>query len=161
MCAGAGAQAPRLFSKVRTAKTERAAKPKAGCAAGGQQPATYFFTPSVVRGKVRRPVRTVSTTSVAAPPGLRRACMVRSLHVTYAVGGQGSQYFGTQNGAAAVGFGSGGSGASGSPLGTASVGNAGVVIIRYLGSPNATGGTITVSGGYTIHTFTSSGTYTA
>ncbi|RLT49419.1 MAG: hypothetical protein DWI64_02465 [Chloroflexi bacterium] len=67
---------------MRTAKTERAAKPQAGCAAGGQQPANYLFTPSVVRGKVRRPVRTVSTTSVAAPPGLRRLCMVRSLQST-------------------------------------------------------------------------------
>jgi hypothetical protein len=35
------------------------------------------------------------------------------------------------------------------------------VIIRYSGSQRATGGTVTSSGGYTIHTFTSSGTYTA
>jgi hypothetical protein len=40
-------------------------------------------------------------------------------------------------------------------------GGSGVVIIRYLGTPRATGGTITQAGGYTIHTFTSSGTYTA
>jgi hypothetical protein len=32
------------------------------------------------------------------------------------------------------------------------------VIIRYLGIQRATGGTITYSGGYTIHTFNSSGT---
>jgi hypothetical protein len=35
------------------------------------------------------------------------------------------------------------------------------VIIRYPGSQRGTGGTVTSIGGYTIHTFTSSGTYTA
>jgi hypothetical protein len=36
------------------------------------------------------------------------------------------------------------------------------VIVRYLGTAaRATGGTITISGGYVIHTFTTSGTYTA
>jgi hypothetical protein len=40
-------------------------------------------------------------------------------------------------------------------------GGSGIVIIRYLGSQRGTGGTITSAGGYTIHTFTGSGTYTA
>jgi hypothetical protein len=35
------------------------------------------------------------------------------------------------------------------------------VIVRYAGTPVATGGTITQSGGYTYHAFTSSGTFTA
>jgi hypothetical protein len=39
-------------------------------------------------------------------------------------------------------------------------GTQGVVIIRYLGPVRASGGTVTSSGGYTIHTFTSSGTFT-
>lgn len=39
-------------------------------------------------------------------------------------------------------------------------GGSGIVIIRYLGSTRGSGGTITSSGGYTTHTFTSSGTYT-
>lgn len=39
-------------------------------------------------------------------------------------------------------------------------GGSGIVIVRYFGSQQATGGTITSSGGYTIHTFTSSGTFT-
>jgi hypothetical protein len=39
-------------------------------------------------------------------------------------------------------------------------GGSGIVIVRYFGSQRATGGTITTSGGYTIHTFTSSGTFT-
>jgi hypothetical protein len=36
-----------------------------------------------------------------------------------------------------------------------------VFIIRYLGPQRATGGTVTSSGGYTIHTFTTAGTFTA
>jgi hypothetical protein len=40
-------------------------------------------------------------------------------------------------------------------------GGSGVVIIRYQGVQRGTGGTITSSSGYTIHTFTSSGSYTA
>jgi hypothetical protein len=35
------------------------------------------------------------------------------------------------------------------------------VIVRYPGIQRGSGGTVTSSGGYTIHTFTSSGTYTA
>jgi hypothetical protein len=35
-------------------------------------------------------------------------------------------------------------------------------VIRYLGTvQRATGGTVTIAGGYVIHTFTSSGTYIA
>lgn len=40
-------------------------------------------------------------------------------------------------------------------------GASGVVIISYAGSQRGTGGTVTSSGGNTIHTFTTSGTYTA
>lgn len=40
-------------------------------------------------------------------------------------------------------------------------GGSGVVIISYSGAQRAIGGTVTSAGGYTIHTFTSSGTYTA
>ena len=40
-------------------------------------------------------------------------------------------------------------------------GGSGIVILRYLGGQKGSGGTITSSGGYTVHTFTSSGTYTA
>jgi hypothetical protein len=36
-----------------------------------------------------------------------------------------------------------------------------VVIISYAGAQKGTGGTVTSSGGFTIHTFTSSGTYVA
>jgi hypothetical protein len=36
-----------------------------------------------------------------------------------------------------------------------------VAIIAYLGTQKGSGGTITSANGYTIHTFTTSGTYTA
>jgi hypothetical protein len=52
----------------------------------------------------------------------------------------------------------GGGGGGGTPGGN---GGSGVVIIAYLGSQRGTGGTVTTSGGYTIHTFTSSSTYNA
>lgn len=72
-------------------------------------------------------------------------------------GGVGRNAVGTtvgtapSNGTANTG---GGGGASGN-------GGSGVVIIRYLGTQRGTGGTVTSAGGYTIHTFTSSGTYVA
>ena len=58
----------------------------------------------------------------------------------------------------------GGGGGSGGVVdgGTAPLGGAGgsgVVIIRYAGAPQASGGTITQSGGYTYHTFTASGNF--
>ena len=43
---------------------------------------------------------------------------------------------------------------------TAAAGVQGVAILRYFGSQRGTGGTVTTSGGYTIHTLTSAGTYT-
>jgi hypothetical protein len=51
------------------------------------------------------------------------------------------------------------SGLSGRNAGKA--GGSGIVIIRYLGSQIGSGGAVTSSGGYTYHTFTSSGTFTA
>lgn len=54
----------------------------------------------------------------------------------------------------------GGGGGAGSGTNIGGNGGSGIVIIRYLGTQKATGGTITSSGGYTIHTFTSSGTFT-
>jgi hypothetical protein len=60
--------------------------------------------------------------------------------------------------------GGGGGGGSSSPNNlnfTGAAGGSGIVIISYLGSQRGTGGTVTSSGGYTIHTFTSSSTYNA
>ena len=74
-------------------------------------------------------------------------------------GGNGGGYIGA-GAAGAVNTGGGGGG-GGSNNGGGSTGGSGVVIVRYPGTPVATGGTITQSGGYTIHTFTSSGTFIA
>jgi len=73
-------------------------------------------------------------------------------------GNQGDATAGTVNRGA--GGGGGGAGGSGS-FRYGAAGGSGIVIIRYLGAQRGTGGTVTSSGGYTIHTFTTSGTYTA
>ena len=62
-------------------------------------------------------------------------------------------------GAGGANTGGGGGGGSHSG-GVGGAGGSGIVIVRYYGSQQATGGTITSSGGYTIHTFTSSDTFT-
>ena len=67
------------------------------------------------------------------------------------------------NGTANTGGGGGGFGASngGASNNYSGAGGSGVVIVRYPGSTIlATGGTVTQAGGYTIHTFNSSGTFT-
>jgi hypothetical protein len=56
--------------------------------------------------------------------------------------------------------GGGGAGAAGRAQGGQN-GGSGIVIIRYFGSQKGFGGSITSSGGYTYHTFTTSGTYCA
>jgi hypothetical protein len=55
--------------------------------------------------------------------------------------------------------GGGGGGAGEAQSNPGRSGGSGVVIVRYLGSPSGTGGTITQTGGYTIHTFNSNGTF--
>ena len=55
--------------------------------------------------------------------------------------------------------GGGGGGAGEAQSNPGRSGGSGVVIVRYLGSPSGTGGTITQVGGYTIHTFNSNGTF--
>lgn len=80
-------------------------------------------------------------------------------------GGVGGGGFGGASptaGAPNTGGGGGGTGYSGyGGGGTSAVGGSGIVIVRYAGPRKANGGnTITNVGGYTIHTFTSSGTFT-
>jgi hypothetical protein len=82
-------------------------------------------------------------------------------------GGAGGRY----SGAPAVGtagttnLGGGGGGGAGFDTPTVSYnggnGGSGFVVVRYLGPQRASGGAISISGGYTIHTFTNSGTFTA
>jgi hypothetical protein len=66
---------------------------------------------------------------------------------------------GNTPGGANTGGGGGGDAASRNAGGKA--GGSGIVIIRYAGSQRALGGTVSSAGGFTFHTFTSSGTYTA
>ena len=54
-----------------------------------------------------------------------------------------------------------GGGGGGGSAGPGQTGGSGRVMIRYLGGQRGVGGTVTSSGGYTIHTFTSSGTFIA
>ena len=78
-------------------------------------------------------------------------------------GGKGGDSLtsGTQtNGTAGTANTGGGGGGSGYQR-DGGAGGSGIVIVRYVGAQKGTGGTVTSSGGYTIHTFTSSGTYTA
>ena len=56
--------------------------------------------------------------------------------------------------------GGGGGGADVNDPGGGGAGGSGLVIIRYSGTQRGSGGTVVNSGGYTYHTFTSSGTYT-
>jgi hypothetical protein len=71
---------------------------------------------------------------------------------TYCVGGSGI----TNSNGSTAGSGGGGGGSSQN----SGAGANGICIIRYGGAPVASGGTITQTGGYTYHTFTSSGNFT-
>ncbi|MEK7151736.1 MAG: glycine-rich domain-containing protein [Patescibacteria group bacterium] len=80
-------------------------------------------------------------------------------------GGSGGGGAGADGGTATAGTANTGSGGGGagytSGYGIGGDGGSGIVIISYpTGSMTATGGTITTSGGNTIHKFTSSGTFT-
>ena len=77
------------------------------------------------------------------------------------VGGGASGTSGSTGNAGTVNTGGGGGGVAASPTGIGGNGGSGIVIIRYAGAQRGTGGTVTSVGGYTIHTFTSSGSYTA
>jgi hypothetical protein len=71
-------------------------------------------------------------------------------------GGNGTNAGVGGSGTANTGGGGGAGGASnGGP------GGSGILILRYLGGQRGSGGTVTSSGGYTIHTFTTSSTFTA
>lgn len=118
------------------------------------------------------------TTAIAGNGGNGASNSISGSSVTYAGGGGGgSNTSNISTGGAGGGgagassavnavsgtnnTGGGGGGASDASHTTGGNGGSGIVIISYLGSQRGTGGTITSSGGYTIHTFTSSGTYNA
>lgn len=79
---------------------------------------------------------------------------------TGGIGGGGDGCISTANSPGSNGTantGGGGGAANGS--GKGGNGGAGICVIRYIGGTRGSGGTITSSGGYTYHTFTSSGTF--
>jgi len=75
-------------------------------------------------------------------------------------GGNGNGFGAPGNGVANTGGGGGGGPYTFSYNNPGGTGGSGIVIVRYPGLPAATGGTITYLNGYTVHTFTSSGTFT-
>ena len=92
------------------------------------------------------------------------------LHATGTTGGTGGTGGGGQGGtlsannatAGTANTGGGGGGAGNTGSTPPKAGGSGIVIIRYASSfQRGSGGTVTSSGGYFYHTFTSSGTYTA
>ena len=54
----------------------------------------------------------------------------------------------------------GGGGANRQSTGTSGAGGSGIIVVRYPSPQIATGGTVTTSNGYILHTFTSNGTFT-
>jgi hypothetical protein len=125
------------------------------------------------------------TTSAGGKGGNGVSSSINGTATTRAGGGGGGAFTGTYPSATGGAGGTGGGGAGGvntnnsgtggttntgggggggtRAFGSVAGGNggSGIVILRYLGAQRGTGGTITSSGGYTIHTFTSSGTYTS
>jgi hypothetical protein len=78
----------------------------------------------------------------------------------YAAGGASLSAANTGNPAGASGGANTGTGGQGARYNVGGNGGSGIVIVRYPGLPAATGGTIAYLNGYTIHTFTTSGTFT-
>jgi hypothetical protein len=90
--------------------------------------------------------------------GNGRTSSINGTATTYAVGGFSSGRYGNGVQPSSPGnYGGGADGGWGEPYG--GQGQQGVVILRYLGKQRAVGGTVTSSGGYTIHTFAGSGTF--
>lgn len=76
-------------------------------------------------------------------------------------GGHGNKGSSIAPTSATANTGGGGGGLGSNTAFSSGSGGSGVVIIRYPGAQRGTGGTVTSAGGYTYHTFTSSGTFTA
>ena len=115
-----------------------------------------------------------TSTTAGAAGGVGLASSISGSSVFYAGGGGGTTNSGSSYGTGGSGGGGNATGGTGTS-GTANTGGgagagasvggsggSGIIIIRYLGTvQRATGGTVTITGGYVIHTFTSSSTYTA
>ena len=120
---------------------------------------------------------TANNPSIAGNGGIGLAYSISGSSVYYAGGGGGNSHDtgtaglggnggggngskNTANGVAGTANTGGGGGGGSAGAYAGGKGGSGIVIVSYpTGSITATGGTITYSGGYTIHTFTSSGTF--
>jgi len=123
----------------------------------------------------------VASTGVSGTGGDGVTNSISGSGVCYAGGGSGGRWANVVNGVGLPGCGGGAGGNGGGPhtggngtantgggggggsdgVGNGGAGGSGVVIISYpTGTINAAGGTVTSVGGNTIHTFTSSGTFT-
>jgi hypothetical protein len=122
------------------------------------------------------------SSTVSGAGGVGLAYSISGSSVFYAGGGGGSTQSGGTGGAGGNGGGGtgatssnsyvatagtanrgggGGAGGYGSSTTNGASGGSGIVILRYAGDQRGSGGTVTSAGGYTIHTFTTSGTFTA
>ena len=88
--------------------------------------------------------------------GAGTSSSITGTSVTYATGGGAQQ---TSESAGAPNTGNGGGSRNGVSV-TGGAGGSGIIIVRYQGPQKAIGGTVTSVGGYTIHTFTTSGNFT-
>ena len=102
-------------------------------------------------------ILTVGTGSPAGWYAGGGAGNAQGVRTAIAVGGLGGGGGDNISGIANTG---GGGGAQAPYAGGNSNGGSGIVIIRYQGNPIATGGSITTTGSYTSHAFTSSGNFT-
>ena len=140
--------------------------------AGGSESGASSPYPAAGGGGAGAVGQSVSSGSSGAG-GAGLSTSISGSAVTYAGGGGGA---GNPSGASPGAGGAGGGGAGGAyPTngtsgttntgggggGGSGAGGSGIVIISYPGTQRGVGGTITTSGGYTIHTYTSSGTYVA
>lgn len=100
-------------------------------------------------------------TRPAGGPGVTSS--ISGSAVTYAAGGHGGQNDFSCNPAtgasSSTGNGGGGGCQAGGGVGNGAGGGSGIVIIRYLAPQRATGGSLSTSGGYIVHTYTSSDTF--
>ena len=78
------------------------------------------------------------------------------------IGGAGGAGTGGSSGSSATaGRASGGGGGGANGYGAGGSGSAGILFLRYLGSQRGTGGTVTTSGNFTIHSYTGTSTFVA
>lgn len=143
--------------------------------AGAQNSGSGYYFGGGGGGASAVGVSATTSSSTGSAGGAGSSSSISGSAVNYAGGGGA----GATNTGGSGGLGGGGAGGGGANVGSAGSvntggggggggtnsnggnGGSGIVIISYLGSQRGTGGTVTSSGGYTIHTFTSSSTYNA